>query len=391
MDRALDSLAQIDAGTELSEGSRPGRVLVVDDDAGVRRTIERILAPEWEAVLATDGQSGLEAFQGQDFDVLITDISMPGMDGLAFSERVREMSDDVPVILITGSPSVESAMEAVTLRAFRYLPKPFRPSTLKETVEHAAKQGRMARIRREAVEIAGHRNQKQRALRHAEVEEALGTLWMAYQPIVDRGSRVIGYEALLRYDKGPFEDPVALLTAAEELGRGEQLCERTLYLAAASANAHSRALLFLNVDPRRLRSFTSAQDPLREMASRIVLEITEHLPLRGIPEAQAAIADLKEVGYRLAVDDLGSGYSGINSFASIGPEFVKLDRALVNGVAVDPSKRRIIKGMNRLCHDLGIRVIAEGIERSEDFETVKQLGCDLFQGFLIGRPGPLGS
>jgi EAL domain-containing protein (putative c-di-GMP-specific phosphodiesterase class I) len=244
-------------------------------------------------------------------------------------------------------------------------------------------------MRREALEVVGQRNQTPAVLRQAEFEEALRTLWIAHQPILDRTSTVVGYEALLRHEKGAFEDPVALLTAAEELGRGEHLCEAILRLAAASARAYPETLLFLNVDPRRLRSLSSADESLRIVAKRVVLEITEHISLKGIPEAQTAIAELKAAGYRLAVDDLGSGYSGINSFASIGPDFVKLDRALVDGVATDQGKQRVIKGMNRLCHDLEIRVIAEGIERREDFDAVSELGCDLFQGFLLGRPGPL--
>jgi EAL domain-containing protein (putative c-di-GMP-specific phosphodiesterase class I) len=120
------------------------------------------------------------------------------------------------------------------------------------------------------------------------------------------------------------------------------------------------------------------------------MDVTDHISLKGIPDAQAAIVRLKAAGYRLAVDDLGSGYSGLASFASVGPEFVKLDRALVDGVATDGSKRRVIRGMNQLCHDLGIKVIAEGIEIREDLETLLDLGCDLFQGYLVGRPGRLG-
>jgi EAL domain-containing protein (putative c-di-GMP-specific phosphodiesterase class I) len=368
-----------------------GRVLIVDDDPAVLRTIQRMWAPEWETIPATDGLAGIDAFLSQDFDVLITDISMPGLDGLAFSERVREVSDDVPVILITGSPSVESAMEAVQLRAFRYLTKPFRADALRTTVRSAAQQGRMARIRREALEIAG-RASSEALRRNAQLERALDTLWFAYQPIVDREQSVFGYEALLRHERGEFEDPVALLAAAEDLNRREELCRSVRDLAPVPFDGRPEVLLFVNVDPRQLTSMRAAgkDDPLSRMAHRVVLELTEHIPLSGIADAQAAVGDLKADGFRLAVDDLGAGYSGLSSFAQIGPEFVKLDRGLVDNVAKDESKQRVVRGISRLCHDLGIKVIGEGVEEPEDFAMLLELDCDLFQGYLFGKPGPLG-
>jgi EAL domain-containing protein (putative c-di-GMP-specific phosphodiesterase class I) len=367
-----------------------GRVLVVEDDAAVMRTIRRVLSPDWDTVPASDGQAGVEAFLREDFDVLITDIAMPGMDGLAFSERVRAVSDDIPVILITGNPSVESAMEAVELRAFKYLPKPFHAETLRSTVRDAAQQGRMARMRREALRIAGYHGQPDLG-RRTEMVKALDSLWLAYQPIVDGNANIVAYEALVRYDEGDFDDPVALLAAAEELGMAEEVCGRIRALAPVPFMVRPEPMLFVNVDPRQLADLCAIapNDPLSLMARRVVLELTEHISLRGIAEAEESIAQLKAAGFRLAVDDLGAGYSGLGSFAQIGPDFVKLDRRLVTRVASDLDRQRIVSGINRLCHDLGITVIAEGIETKEDLDTLVALDCDLFQGYLIGRPSPL--
>ena len=368
-----------------------GRVLIVEDDAAVMRTIRRVLSPDWETVPANDGLAGVEAFLREDFDVLITDIAMPGMDGLALSERVREVSDDIPVILITGNPSVESAMEAVELRAFKYLPKPFHAETLRSTVRDAAQQGRMARMRREALRVAGYPGQSEDVGRRIEMVKALDSLWIAYQPIVDRESRLVAYEALVRYDEGDFDDPVALLTAAEALGMAEQVCGQVRALAPVPFIARPNEMLFVNVDPRQLAGLcaTAPGDALSLMASRVVLELTEHISLRGVTEVEESIALLKTAGFRLAVDDLGAGYSGLASFAQIGPDFVKLDRRLVSGVASDFDRKRIVSGINRLCHDLGIKVIGEGIETREDLDALLALDCDLFQGYLIGHPSPL--
>jgi EAL domain-containing protein (putative c-di-GMP-specific phosphodiesterase class I) len=87
------------------------------------------------------------------------------------------------------------------------------------------------------------------------------------------------------------------------------------------------------------------------------------------------------------VDDLGAGYAGLTSFAALEPDVVKLDMALVRGVDREPIKHRLVGSMTRLCRDLGILVVAEGVETSAEKEALQELGCDLLQGYLFGRPG----
>ncbi len=93
------------------------------------------------------------------------------------------------------------------------------------------------------------------------------------------------------------------------------------------------------------------------------------------------------MGFRIAVDDLGAGYAGLTSFALLEPDFVKFDMALVRDVQTSPIRQKLIGSMTTLCREMGMRVVAEGIETVEERDTVMQLGCDLLQGFLLGRPG----
>jgi EAL domain-containing protein (putative c-di-GMP-specific phosphodiesterase class I) len=95
---------------------------------------------------------------------------------------------------------------------------------------------------------------------------------------------------------------------------------------------------------------------------------------------------LRRLGYRLAVDDLGAGYAGLTSFAALNPHVVKLDMSLVRGADHEPVKQRVIASMTSLCKEFGIMVVAEGIETTAERDTVIALGCDLVQGFLLGRP-----
>ncbi|MEX1256682.1 MAG: EAL domain-containing protein [Gemmatimonadota bacterium] len=387
-------LAPTEHLTVLATPERPparGRILVVEDDDAMRRTIARILSSEWDVTTVADGHAAMEAFRSEDFQVVISDLAMPTMNGLVLLEQIRRLSDDIPVILVTGSPSMDSAIDAVGLRAFKYLQKPFTAEILRETVRDASHHARMAQIRREALIIANQPDPNGIQKLRDEVERARRTLWLAYQPIVNRGKVVVAYEALMRWRDGEFRGPVELLAAADQVDAGDELGKQIRSLAPQPFVSRPELHLFLNLDPSQIdRAYiTRRDDQLAQMADRVVLELTEHSPVRGVGNVEATILELKSIGYRLAVDDLGAGYSGLSSFARIGPQFVKLDRNLVHGASREAERQRVIYGINKLCHELGIQVVAEGIEDGKDFDMLLALDCDLFQGYFIGRPEPL--
>ena len=117
-----------------------------------------------------------------------------------------------------------------------------------------------------------------------------------------------------------------------------------------------------------------------------MLELTERSSFEHVPNLRARVSLLRRLGYRLAVDDLGAGYAGLTSFAALNPHVVKLDMSLVRGSDSEPVKQRVIASMTSLCKEFGIMVVAEGIETIGERDTVVALGCDLIQGFLLGRP-----
>jgi EAL domain-containing protein (putative c-di-GMP-specific phosphodiesterase class I) len=123
------------------------------------------------------------------------------------------------------------------------------------------------------------------------------------------------------------------------------------------------------------------------VASRVVLEITERASLHGIPDIRARIASLRQLGFRIALDDLGAGYAGLTSFALLEPDVVKLDMALVRDLNSEPTKRTLVRTMISMCKELGIVVTSEGIETREERDDLALAGCDLMQGFLYARPG----
>ncbi len=122
------------------------------------------------------------------------------------------------------------------------------------------------------------------------------------------------------------------------------------------------------------------------MPSSSASPITERTALEEVSDIASRVARLREMGYRLAVDDLGAGYAGLASFARIEPDVVKLDMSLVRGVDGSPLKQSVVRSVVGLAEDLGIEVISEGIEVVAERDTLADLGCRLFQGYLFGKP-----
>lgn len=371
----------------------PPVVLVVDDEVETRAMLSRILNGRgYTTVGAPDAQAALSAIGKCGFNVIVSDICMPGMDGISFVRAVRETNADIPVIFLTGSPSLETAREAIELGAFRYLVKPVNKAELETTVARALASHRLAALKREALELTTRENTRPggEAGLQAGFEKALSTLWMAYQPIVrTMDGSVFGYEALMRSEEPSLSSPAAILDAAERLDRlvglGRVVRSRAILPLERGPKDMS---LFVNLHPAELLDdeLLSPDAPISAVAHRIFLEITERAAIHNVLETRDRVAQLRRAGYRIAVDDLGAGYAGLTSFATLEPDIVKLDMALTQGSDTSPLKRRLIRAMCNVCDDLGILIVAEGIETAAERDTVAELGCDFVQGYFLARP-----
>jgi EAL domain-containing protein (putative c-di-GMP-specific phosphodiesterase class I) len=369
-----------------------GRVLVAEDEQALARSLTRLLVGAgYEVVTACDGHSAVEALKNQEFNVVLSDIQMPGMTGLDLLRTVREHDLDVPVVLMTADPRIETAAQAVELGALQYLVKPVPVDTLFKAIERATKLHLMAKMKRETMKLLGNEPAAgDRAGLIASFERALDTMWIAFQPIVGKEGVIFGYEALLRSDEPTLPHPGAVIGAAERLDRLMELGGRIRALAAkAFQEMGDDKLLFVNLHPADLLdpALIAPEMPLTQIARRVVLEITERAAIDDIKDVRVRIAALRTMGFRIAVDDLGAGYAGLASFATLEPEFVKFDMSLIRDVHTSTIRRKLIGAMTTLCRDMGMRVVAEGIEVVEERDTVLDLGVELFQGYLLGRPG----
>ena len=383
------------AANAANTASTKPRVLLVDDDDVLVRSYARALAADgYDCEMCFDGESAIAAIRAGSFDLVLSDIDMPRLNGLALLERIRAHDLDVPVVLITGSPSLETAMAAVEYGALRYVTKPVEPQRLRTIAGDAVKLHRLARAKRLALEVSGDADRLvgDRAGLVASFSSALDSLWMAYQPIISWSRQeVFGYEALLRSREPSLPHPGAILDAAERLDRLHDL-GRTIRTRAAepAARMPEGAMLFVNLHTQDLLDgdLFETDRPLARIAQNVVLEITERASLLHVRDVQTRISRLREMGFRIAVDDLGAGYAGLTSFAQLEPEVVKLDMSLVRGVHAQPTKLTLVRTMVSMCRELGMQVVAEGIETPQERDAMVNAGCDLLQGYLFAKPGP---
>lgn len=376
------------------DAGRKGRVLVVDDERDLLRTLSRALRHAgYHVETAENGEEAVEVFVAGLFHAVVSDISMPGMDGVALLRAIRGHDLDVPVILITGAPSVETAIQALDYGALRYLVKPLDVGALTKVLEQAVGLHRMAKVKREALFMLGEGDKLlgDRAGLEVKFEAALEQLFMLYQPIVRWSDRtVIGYEALVRSREPTIPHPGALFDAAERLDRLGALTRRIQEIAPMPfhEDTRDRGELWLNLHVQDLTD-ERLYDPdsaLARMARSVVLEVTERASLNQVRDAHGRVARLREMGFRIAIDDLGAGYAGLTSFATLEPDVVKLDMALVRGIHQAPTKQKLVRSMTALCADMGMAVVGEGVECAEERDTLIELGCDLLQGYYFARP-----
>jgi EAL domain-containing protein (putative c-di-GMP-specific phosphodiesterase class I) len=225
------------------------------------------------------------------------------------------------------------------------------------------------------------------------LNRCLATMTLHFQPIVHAASRArFGYEALLRSADRALPHPGAILDAAERLERITTLGRGVRSHAAKVINhaPESRGLMFVNLHLLDLfdKQLLSPFAPLSKVASRVVLEITERSSLEGQIDLRYRVAELRELGFRIAIDDLGGGHARMGTFSPLDTDFVKLDMSLVRDVDKHQMKQRLIRSVTQLCREQGTQVIGEGVETEAEAEMLVELGCDLLQGYVIAKPGP---
>jgi len=239
---------------------------------------------------------------------------------------------------------------------------------------------------------------KEEVLQYQSLEDILesASLTPLFQPIVSiKENKVYGYEALIRGpSNSPLHSPINLFDAASRHGR---LAELDLLCREVAIKRYGElgleANLFINTIPEVLLQQDYQHGLTRDFikqaglsAAQVVIELTEQYPIDDYSLMRTATEHYREMGFRIAIDDLGAGYSGLRTWSEIQPDFVKLDRHFMQGIHHDKHKRQFVQSMIDLAKSVDCQVIGEGIEVREEYLTTLDMNIEFSQGYYFGRP-----
>jgi EAL domain-containing protein (putative c-di-GMP-specific phosphodiesterase class I)/DNA-binding NarL/FixJ family response regulator len=381
------------------------RLMLADDEAPLLDAMcELVSTDRYIDVVGTarDVGEAIDLAELHEPDVALLDVRMPGGGGSRAAREIRRRSPETRIVALSASTDPRTVASMVRAGAMGYVGKD-QPADEVLRAIHRSVDGRSSiavdRLGEVAERLAEH--QAGQVVRVAErarvsterIQAAIhgDVLETVFQPIADLADgRIRGVEALARFMTKPRRSPETWFAEAASHGLLTQL----ELAAATQAFDHLDRIpegvyLSVNVSPETLRAPRLAEMLRALPTRRVVLELTERSAILDYEESRAHVAGLRALGARLAVDDVGSGFSGLGHVVELSPDLLKFDRSLVSGVDSDATKRALIARLTSFAAEVGMEIVAEGIETAAELETLRALGVETGQGFLLGRPGPI--
>lgn len=377
-------------------------VIVADDEPHIVEYLRMVLHLEGFDVAGTAGDADgiVELADRMHPDVALIDLRMPG-GGLEAARLIGSVSPDTSIVVFSADVDAPEVLPLLRAGIDGYVAKGAPPERLADAIRSAMTGGTyfapaVSRLALDELTARLHA-EEQDLLRHRRVVDRLrdvisnGRFQSAYQPIVDlRTGAVEGVEALARFTATPLRPPEDWFNEAEQAGQRIAL-ELATAACALRGLTQLRPELYVtvNISPAAALSGRLGEILLGMDLDRVVLELTEHAPVTDYPALTAALAPWRQAGARIAVDDAGGGYASFAHILSLSPEFIKLDVRLVRDIHIDRQRQALTRAITGFAAELGVTVIAEGIETAAELEKVTGLGTALGQGFHLGRPRPL--
>lgn len=364
-------------------------ILIVDDEPAISQLLTILLTSHgYTAKVAATGRQALESAP-QNIDLILLDLILPDTEGIKICQQLKSnaQTKDIPIIIISGKQGMSEKIESLYLGAEDYLAKPFEPEELFARMDVALRHHNV-----KVDEETQENHETIRELKRIVDEESIN---VRFQPIYFlKPMRLLGLEMLsCPQTNTPMINPDTFFKAALKYGvyyEVEMIGWRKA-LKIASESFDGRQKLFLNCDPYLVESdkFKTVKEMFSDFGmstDEIFLEITERSAVTAFDAFYEQLREYRHDGFKIAVDDLGAGYSSLESIVEIRPEAIKLDMHIVNGVFGDSYKSSIIKLFVAFCRENNIICIAEGIETKEDFDALIELGVDAGQGYYLCRP-----
>jgi EAL domain-containing protein (putative c-di-GMP-specific phosphodiesterase class I)/ActR/RegA family two-component response regulator len=386
------------------------RLMIVDDGATNVELLTRMVQSAGVENVdgTTDPSRAVELYLRSAPDLVLLDLHMPGMDGVAVMEAIAEVrpaDDFVPILVLTGDVTTEARGRALAAGANDFLTKPFDGTEVLLRIRNLLVTRFLhLRLWRENLDLTTRLRQhderelrltREREVRLDRIRAVLdgSELSIVFQPIVDlETGQVLGAEALARFDCDPRRPPDQWFAEAASVGLGVELELAAVELAIAAAeNLPDEAYLAVNLSPEAVASggIGGVVRRFDGFAGRLVVELTEHSRVDDYGPLSSALSELAKFGVRFAVDDAGSGFAGLQHLLRLAPDIIKLDLTLTRGIEVDPVRRALASSLVAFARDTGATITAEGIERAQEFSTLRALGVTAGQGYYVAAPAEL--
>jgi EAL domain-containing protein (putative c-di-GMP-specific phosphodiesterase class I) len=358
-------------------------ILLVDDEVDFAETMAlRLQMRGYEVSVAHNGEEALKKAKEKP-DLILLDVMMPSINGYAVCHRLRQDNETrhIPIIMLTAKQMPQDKVEGLQIGADDYITKSFDAEELFARIE--------ALLRRSGL---SEQVQEDKAILIKELKRIIQNklVEITFQPIFYlRPRRLFAYEVLTR---GPqdslLEKPEKLFQCALSCGMLfdlEMICRKKVL--AILGDIVTRKLIFFNSNPYLIESERFSEIlSLYNKPEQIVLEITERTEIKDFSAFCQTLNLFRAMGFRISIDDVGSGYSNLGAIAELEPDFVKIDLGLIRGIDTNPKKQNLVKAIMLFCKQSKIISIGEGIETESELDTLINLGLDAGQGYLLGRP-----
>ena len=360
-------------------------ILLVDDEMDFAETMALRLQMRGYAVnMVHSGEEALKKAK-ESPDLILLDVMMPVMNGYEVCNKLRqdEGTKHIPIIMLTAKKRPQDKVEGLHIGADDYISKSFDLEELFARIEALLRRsGLLEEVEKDKALLM---EELKRIVQNEQVE-------MVFQPIFYLEPRkLFAYEVLTRGPEGSrLKNPEKLFKCALSYGMLfdlEMVCRRKAM--AKLKDLPPETLIFFNSSPCLIESEKFSEViSVYNNPEQVVMEVTERSEIKDFPIFCKTLSSLKSKGFKISIDDVGSGYSSLDAIAELEPDFVKIDIGLVRDINANQKRQSLVKAIMLLCRQSEIVSIGEGIETEDEMNTLITLGVKAGQGYLLGRPSP---
>ncbi len=379
------------------------RVMIADDEAELRAALGDLLSHEDSLELvgaAADADEAISLASDRRPDVAVLDVKMPAGGGPRAAREILRASPATRVIALSAHEDRATILEMFRAGAVGYLIKGAHGGEIVHSILTVAHGGTSlsaevvdslvselsTQLRREE-QVSLAREDRSRSIEgfiHGEGRT------LVFQPIVDLETReIVGAEALSRFRDPEGRGPDLVFADAAALDLQLEL-ETAALRDAVSVVDQLPEGTYLSVNcSHRTATWSGLRELLRPAASRLVLEITEHEAVEDYETLTKHLEQLREDGMRLAIDDAGAGFASLRHALRLAPDIIKADMSIVRGIDGDDGRRALASALVSFARQMGMTIVAEGIETEAELDSLLAIGVQHGQGFFLAMPGPL--